>query len=250
MRSATEAAGTFLIVLAVLAASVGGAAAAGNAPTREQVRAAAEHVRTDPDLGGTKTESTLRLKQTTPDDEPAARAGDFEWVRKFVRWISETARVLMWVAGALAFSLLVVGIRRWVRVRALAALPRSAPLPSHVRDLDIRPESLPADIGQAAAALWQQGEHRAALSLLYRGALSCLVHRDAVPIRAASTEGECVQLAAKRLDAQRGAFFSSLVGAWQLAVYGGRLPDTGQVLDLCRQFNLYLQPASRAEAGP
>ena len=41
--------------------------------------------------------------------------------------------------------------------------------PSHVRDLDIRPESLPDDVGAAALALWQRGEQRAALALLYRG---------------------------------------------------------------------------------
>lgn len=250
VRSIIEAARALLIALAIVAAGAASAVEPGAAPTREQVQAATAQVRNDPNLGGTKTGSTLRFKEKTSQDEkPASRTGDFEWLRNFVQWVSETARMLVWVTGALAFALLVVGIRRWVRARALATLPPSAHLPSHVRDLDIRPESLPADIGQAAAALWQQGEHRGALSLLYRGALSCLVHRDAIPIRAASTEGECVQLAAARLDAQRSGFFAGLVGAWQLAVYGGRLPATAQVLDLCSQFNTHLRPAPQHEAA-
>jgi hypothetical protein len=64
-----------------------------------------------------------------------------------------------------------------------------------------------------------------------------------VPIRAASTEGECVALARARLDAERGTFFARLVSAWQLAVYGARLPDAQQALALCRDFDAHW-PAS------
>jgi hypothetical protein len=118
-----------------------------------------------------------------------------------------------------------------------------------VRELDIRPESLPDDVGAAAAALWKRGEHRAALSLLYRGALSRLVHDHAVPIRAATTEGECLELARRALDADRGEFFTRLVRAWQLAVYGARLPEDADALALCRDFALHLRAAPQAEAG-
>ena len=117
-----------------------------------------------------------------------------------------------------------------------------------MQSLDIRPETLPDAVGAAAAQLWQQGEHRAALSLLYRGALSRLVHGHAVPIRAASTEGECVALARSRLDAQAAAFFARLVAAWQLAVYGARLPDALQVTEMCREFDLQWPAPPRVTA--
>jgi hypothetical protein len=81
------------------------------------------------------------------------------------------------------------------------------------------------------------------LSLLYRGALSRLVHVHALPIRAANTEGECVALAHDRLDAPRAAFFARLVGVWLPAVYGGRMPEAAQALGLCDEFDRQLTPA-------
>jgi hypothetical protein len=109
-----------------------------------------------------------------------------------------------------------------------------------VRDLDIRPQSLPDDVPAAVRALWQRGESRAALSLLYRGALSRLVHDHGVPVRAASTEGECATLASRHLDAERGAFVARLIGLWQVAVYGARLPEGAAVLAVCDEFNARL----------
>ena len=96
--------------------------------------------------------------------------------------------------------------------------------------------------------LWQRGQARAALSLLYRGALSRLVHGHGVPVRAASTEGECVQLAARHLAAPGSAFFARLVGLWQAAVYGARLPDEASVLALCAEFDARLP--RRSTPGP
>ena len=122
-------------------------------------------------------------------------------------------------------------------------------LPSHVRELDIRPESLPADIGAAVRELWLAGERRAALSLLYRGTLSRLVHSYAVAIGDASTEGDCVRLARAALPAPRADFVAALVHAWQLAVYGDRPLATEHVLRLCADFDRLLPDASAALAA-
>ena len=61
-----------------------------------------------------------------------------------------------------------------------------------------------------------------------------------MPVRAASTEGECAALATRHLDAERGAFVARLIGLWQLAVYGARLPDGGAVLTVCDEFDTRL----------
>jgi hypothetical protein len=140
-----------------------------------------------------------------------------------------------------------LGLRCLPRPPSAAAAFQANALPSHVQSLDIRPESLPVQIGEAAAALWQRGDYRAALSLLYRGALSRLVHEHGVPIRAASTEGECVALAGRRLAPASGEFFARLVQAWQVAVYGARLPVAEQALALCRDFDTCLPARPRPE---
>jgi Domain of unknown function (DUF4129) len=117
-----------------------------------------------------------------------------------------------------------------------------------VRDLDIRPESLPDDIGAAARRLWQDGERRAALALLYRGLISRLVHVYGVPVRGSSTEGECLALAAPRLGDGPRRYAARLVHTWLLAVYGGHEPAAEAVLALCDEFAGSL-PARMAAAA-
>ncbi len=216
-------------------------AAPGDVPPRTEVEAAAARVAQDPNLPGSITEKKLRLRDDDRAKKPSGPTGEsLKWLVDLLRWMAEAARLLVWAAGAVAVALLLVGIRRWIRARADAAMPRRAGLPSHVQSLDIRPESLPDEVGAAAAQLWQQGERRAALSLLYRGALSRLVHDHEVPIHPATTEGECVTLANASLDMQAGQFFTRLVRAWQLAVYGERMPPDQAALALCREFDTCL----------
>jgi len=221
--------------------------------SRQQVQSAADRVRTDPNLPGSKSEKTLRLKDQSkkPEDKKKKDSDGFTWLKDFVTKVVEAARLLVWALGALALAWLVIRIRRWAQVRAGGGRHRMAPLPSHIGSLDIRPESLPDDVGSEVASLWQRGQRRPALSLLYRGALSRLVHLHAVPIRNASTEGECVALSEGRLAPPSLVFFARLVAAWQLAAYGGRLPPTAGVLALCAEFDAQLgTPAGPAKAAP
>jgi len=240
-----------LLVAACAAWAGAAAAAAGEPPSRQQVQSAAERVRVDPNLPGSKSEKTLQLRDRDKKPEDKKKDSDgFGWLKDFVAKVSEAARLLVWALGALALAWLVIRIRRWVQVRAGGGRHRMAPLPSHIGSLDIRPESLPDDVGSAVASLWQRGQRRPALSLLYRGALSRLVHLHAVPIRNASTEGECVALSEGRLAPPSRDFFARLVAAWQLAAYGGRLPPTAGVLALCAEFDARLGvPAAAAAPG-
>jgi hypothetical protein len=267
VRSERRAAGLAVAALAttlLLAAPRAWAAdtPATQGPTRVQVEAALAEVRQDPNLPGKKKDQELRLKpqDKKPDPEP----GDWpEWltalgklIEGFSRGLGEAGRIVMWVLGFAAIALLLVGLRHWVRVRGERQRLRPGVAPSHVGALDIRPETLPERIGEAARAMWLRGEPRAALSLLYRGALSRLVHRHAVPIRAASTEGDCLRLArrAPALPEDAAGFFAQLVAVWQQAGYGDRLPDAGRVLALCDAFEAQLgrtgrvAPAATAEA--
>jgi len=217
------------------AVAPGSESAFGTTPT--DVASAVASVRSDPNLGGPHTERSLRLKS---DDKKRKAEPPAPWLLEMVRWMSEAGRGLMWLLGAIAVALLIVFAWRWMRVRADAAAGRTSVLPpSHVNDLDIRPDSLPDDIAGSARALWQRGEQRAALSLLYRGALSRLVHDHAVAIRGASTEGECVVLARTVLPAAGAAFFECLVGAWQAAVYAARWPDAPNVALLFEGFDTH-----------
>jgi Domain of unknown function (DUF4129) len=211
------------------------------------VEAAASAVRADPDLGSVRRQRTWRLRdQARPDDPPTTL--DPFWI-SLARWLAEGGRGLVWLLGAVALAIVLVAARRWLAVHGESVDARGARLPSHVRELDIRPESLPADIGAAVRKLWLAGERRAALSLLYRGALSRLVHSYAVAIGAASTEGDCVRLARAALPRERSDFVAALVQAWQLAVYGDRPLATDAVLHLCEDFDRLLPAAVAPPEG-
>jgi hypothetical protein len=209
------------------------------------VEAAASAVRADTDLGGFRTMRTWRFKK---QDSAERVSPDPFWI-DFARWLAEGGRGLVWLLGAAAVVAAIVTARRWLAVHGDAIRAGGARLPSHVRELDIRPETLPADIGAAVRALWVAGERRAALSLLYRGTLSRLVHSYQVAIGDASTEGDCIRLARAALPAERGDFVAKLIGAWQLAVYGDRLLANEHVLRLCDDFDRMLPALASAQGS-
>jgi hypothetical protein len=214
--------------------------ARGEPLARDEVQKALDKVRNDPNLAPERTVRTLRWREreSTPS-EPwwlDALNSVARWFRGLFDWFAESGR---FVVLALVVALAVVlgaYIVYLLRTRGVPRLPQSVKAPTHVRDLDIRPESLPDDVGAAALALWQRGEQRAALALLYRGLLSRLVHVHGVPIRASSTEGECLKLAQPRLSATAAPYVTRLVGVWSAAVYGATRAAPSVVEALCSEF--------------
>lgn len=209
------------------------------------VMAAASAVQADPLLGSTEKSKTLRFKDKHRDTKPDEK--ELNWWMNLISSLSVGLRVALWLAMAALFIVVVLRLRDWLQRRSGG--PALAPLaPTHIGTLDIRPASLPEDIGAAALALLERGETRAALSLLYRGALSRLVHTHGVPIRAASTERECVALAAPRLAAGPHRFLSELVTAWQSVAYAHREPGAEDIARLCQGFDAALPAAGGAPA--
>ena len=216
-------------------------------PDRAEIARALETIKSDPNLAAQRTIKTLQWRQST---EPK-RAGNYawlSWITGLFRWFEESARILLWVGLVVLAGLLVVYVARFVRAHGVSGGEASFVAPTHVRDLDIRPESLPADIGIAARALWDRGDHRAALALLYRGMLSRLAHVHRIPIRDSSTEGDCLALAASHLTDGRREYASSLVSVWQRFVYGGKDTQTSVVYVLCDGFASALDSASALDA--
>jgi hypothetical protein len=253
VRSATKAATLALVVLvgSAVAESTSAAAAQSVAPealapqpTEDQVDEAVAKLRQDPNLGPLKKHH--RLQWTNPAQEDKKPSGWLEWLGQAIEWFAGTARALLWVAGILLVGVVGLFIKRFLELRGERASPLKMRLPTHVRDLDIRPESLPDDIGATALDLWERGEHRPALSLLYRGVLSRLAHVHGVPIRDSSTEGDCLQLAATHLAVAPAAYVTRVVRLWQRAVYGSLDPTAEEMRALCTGFATALDRSSAA----
>ena len=230
-------------LLLALACSLASAEPTPPAASASAVRAAASSVAAHPLMPGTETTKTLRFKDSQ-EKKPETPQRPSPWWVGLMENLTGGLRVAVWLIGAGFFVWVLLRLRDWFQARRGGAA--LAPLaPTHVGSLDIRPESLPADVGAAAWLLWQRGEARAALSLLYRGALSRLVHGHGVPIRAASTERECLLLAAPRLGAPAQVFLQQLVASWQAVAYAQRPVAAAQVEALCQGFALHLSEAPR-----
>lgn len=221
------------------------AAADGGQPSESEVQRALAAVKADPNLA---TERKRRVPSFADGklDDRSARPPTITWLRDLFRWLGETSRALLWVVGALFVMFLVrmlIGLVRKVNPRPATVV---AAAPTHVRDLDIRPESLPEHIGAAALQLWIEQQPRAALALLYRGLLSRLVHVHGIAIRESTTEAGCIELA-RQLPAPLPGCVQQLVRCWQRAVYGGMQPADAEFQSLCNDFDAaFAAPARQA----
>jgi hypothetical protein len=204
-------------------------------PTHVQIQAAVTALRQDANLGTPRTVRSLhwidgKAGARAPPDAPP-------WIIGLFQFLSQATRGLLWVAGAIGLAIALVWIVRLLRLRrGTTRLVRAAPV-SHIGGFDIRPDSLPDDVGAAALALLEAGRTREALSLLYRAALSRAVHRFGIRIEDSFTEGEALRAVAARLDLTRAQYFAELIAHWQRTVYGGRTDALEPLRALCLGFS-------------
>lgn len=95
--------------------------------------------------------------------------------------------------------------------------------PATVRDTP-QEAPLPRDAAATALSLWQQGQRREALSVLYRATVQILVDRHGLVLAKGSTEGLCLrEIARKSPQVRQGA--EPVVRAWTAAAWADRWPD-------------------------
>jgi hypothetical protein len=178
----------------------------------------------DPQFG--RWEERTSWQRRSPN-RPREREDDL-WLRAFGFSLGEALQVLAWIAAIAAIA--------WLAWRLIRLLPRPLPAPREAYrpppslfGMELAPESLPQDVATAAEALAREGRIREALSLLYRGALSDIVHKRAVELLPGHTEGEALRLAQRALGPERGDYFEHLVSAWAACAYARRLPAREEV---------------------
>ena len=234
-----------------------GPASSASAPSpvdrAARIDAVVRQLRADPLISGQHKEHELQWKkdeQAQPKPKQKVKPEpESTWFRSFVDFVNDTSRFLFWGIALVLVALLLVSGRHLIQLQGLRRRAALRTVVSHVRDLDVRPESLPDDVGAAAWVLWQAGQVQSALSLLYRGALSRLIHRHHVPITSSATEGECLDLARDRLEAGALRYLTQVVRAWQASIYGGRVLSGAMGEALCSGFATRLDavPAATAE---
>jgi hypothetical protein len=225
---------TMIVALEWLGAA-GQPPAPGGTPTAAEVATALGTVRRDPNVTNEQTIRTLKWRDDkTPSPKTDARW--WRWIAGLFAWFARSTRYLLWLTAAVLAGLLVVYIGRSLGHYDGLGGEDEFVAPTHVRELDIRPESLPPDIGAAARRLWDGDERRAALALLYRGLLSRLAHVHRIPIRESTTEGDCLALAGDHAAVPVRDYAARLIPVWQQFVYGAHGTTTLVVHGLCDAF--------------
>lgn len=205
---------------------------------RTEAKALIQSVMLEDDFGQREIQTTWKyIGDTTAEEDELPWL--VEWLldilQGFLRGFAGVGELLLWLAlgGAVVYL-----IHWFVHNRSLLAVGtreqnRRKELPQAMLGLDIRPESLPDDIAAEALRLVRQGQQRAALSLLYRGSLSALVHRHQLEIPAGATEGECLELARPVIGQARFSYLRRLTRAWRELAYGHQVLDTVLTEQLC-----------------
>jgi hypothetical protein len=196
----------------------------GAAPARPTPEEALAEVLREPEFQVKQRKKTLHWKAAQQSPEPRSTSvppGLLEFFKLL-------ATVVKW--GLIATAAALLGFVLWRHRGALARRFRSrqgeAP-PDLLFGLDIRPESLPAGLDREAARLWSEGRTRAALALLYRGALAHLVHHHRAPLSRGATEGDCLRKARELLTPAAADYFARLTRTWLRVAYADLAPLPG-----------------------
>jgi hypothetical protein len=171
---------------------------------------------------------TTRWERLDPAQPRDPKTPDLTFWHAIGYALAKAAEAALWVAAIAALAYALWWLSRRLP-RAAAAGREAYEPPPALFGMELAPDTLPAEVPEAAARLAAAGKLRDALSLLYRGALSELVHKRGVRLLASHTEGEAVRLA-------RMPYFAALVDAWGRCAYARRLPSTDEVEQLTKKY--------------
>jgi hypothetical protein len=191
-------------------------------PADPRFQRALERAYQDPLLARTKEVTRWRLRHEM-EREPGERELP-AWAKALGTALAWIGGHILWLLAGLLLAFVLWRLPRWLpwvqgRLRAPAELPPivAETLPA------LAP--LPADVASAASALWQAGQRREALALVYRASVLRLSARLDLPFPPGATEADCLRRSRRLQDADARASFQAVLLAWQRAAYAHQFPD-------------------------
>lgn len=142
--------------------------------------------------------------------------------------------ILMWsILVALAGLVIWYFLRDPTWIAAL--IDHKKKTPKILFGMEVTPESLPDDVGQAALKNYDS-DPRVALGLLYRASLTQLIHQYDTPLRNGHTESEVLDLA-KEYALPAHPYLALLTNHWINLAYGHKNPPANLKETLCLGYN-------------
>lgn len=229
-----------LVILCVLGLSGALPPDATAAPSNVEAQKHIDEVMRRPEFNTKKTiESWKYIGEKDKEDKPKTSSPFWESLFALGKGLAWIVKGVFYLILFAAVVWLIINHQRWLNwMRGIKPAPRYQP-PAQLFGLDIRPESLPDNIAEAAQKLWQAGDALGALSLLYRGALSRLAQHEQVTLKISDTEGDCLLIIQRTQTQAISGYFAQLTRAWQSVAYAGRAPQGAEGEALCSNFTAH-----------
>ena len=203
------------------------------------------------DFGRERTVSKWRFKDWSDEEDetvPDWVINFVEWWEKYIGWSDGLDSMASWIKLLLVAVFVGVLIYLLRRYRGpLSRLMRARPeetAPQVMFGMDVTPQSLPPDVPLEVMRIWDEGNYREALSLLYRASLSRLIDRYELAFRASHTEAECAALVKSCGVDSLSDYFWQLTNVWRRLAYGHQQPESEVVQGLCDGWSRELSDAT------
>ncbi len=217
--------------------------------TPEYAKQQISGILSDPVFGHEETRKVWR-RINEEEKQEKSPGSDLEWLARLVQLIATIGEALLWFFVVLLIGWIVYLYPKWSVWFGLTrrTISKQYQPPETLFGLDVRPESLPEDIAKEVLQSYQDGQPRAALSLLYRATLVQLINHHHMEFQKGATEGECVEIV-KQAQHRTGSYFLKLTHTWQAMAYNHQSPDLEEMRALCEQWHDQLHGNIAEESG-
>jgi hypothetical protein len=210
----------------------------------EQAKKYISDILRQPEFQTTREEYRWRYIGDSAEEKTVAEENSSLQFPGFISITANVLEVLLWILLGLGLLFILRQTPRWLEKFHFQTTTQ----PTHIVQPRILSELFKTDnlsksssLSRQAWAIWQAGHPQAAISLLYRGALSILTSRDKLAILDSTTERESVRLVARHQASELSSYFSELTGHWQNVAYAQRVPTEIEVQRLCKEWAQYFE---------
>ena len=218
--------------------------------SNKEAKTIIENVKSSKDFNAKRTISYWKAKNKTEEkksEEDKKDDSDFDmswldFLKPLSSLLGTTTQTLLWIAALALVAIIIIAFIMWLpalKTPLKGSASRQKNKPKYLFGMEVAPESLPEHINEAALKLLDAGKLQAAMSLLYRGALSHFIHHLGVNLKGSATEGDCVRTIKDtqyNLAQQSIQYFQLLTFNWQLLAYAHRKPDIQTLTQLCKDW--------------
>lgn len=160
------------------------------------------------------------------------------WAKVLLK-LAHGVEYLLWLSPILLLMFIIYYRKYWIRYLRKSDREKQTHIPDVLLGVEISPDTLPNDVAQSALQLWQHGDERQALSLLFRASLIKIFLERKVNLASGLTERECIDVVKSTVADDLSSYFEMITNCWVKMAYGHVKPEQDVFKQLCLQWGGY-----------